>query len=91
MTWQVMAAGELAATLQATRDIRKVSLWLGHASDSYLQADPTEKLEALAAIRPPALRPGKLRPPDRLIAALRPAMLDRRGNSCHECAGRRRP
>jgi site-specific recombinase XerD len=62
-------------TLQATRDIRKVSLWLGHAStqttDVYLQADPTEKLEALAAMRPPALRPGKFRPPDRLIAALR--------------------
>lgn len=39
-------------TLQATRDLRKVSLWLGHAStqttDLYLQSDPTEKLEALA-------------------------------------------
>ena len=49
-------------TLQATRDLRKVSLWLGHAStqttDIYLQADPTEKLEALAAMTPPALRPG---------------------------------
>lgn len=63
-------------TLRATRDIRKVSLWLGHAStqttDIYLQADPTEKLEALAAMKAPALRPGKFRPPDRLIAALRP-------------------
>ena len=62
-------------TLQATRDLRKVSLWLGHAStqttDIYLQADPTEKLEALAAMTPPMLRPGKFRPPDRLIAALR--------------------
>jgi site-specific recombinase XerD len=62
-------------TLQATRDLRKVSLWLGHAStkttDLYLQADPTEKLEALAAMKPPALRPGKFRPPDRLIATLR--------------------
>ena len=62
-------------TLQATRDLRKVSLWLGHAStqttDLYLQADPTEKLEALAAIKPPTLRPGRFRPPDRLIAALR--------------------
>jgi integrase/recombinase XerD len=38
-------------TLQATRDVRKVSLWLGHASlqstEIYLRADPTEKLEAL--------------------------------------------
>jgi len=62
-------------TLQATRDIRKVSLWLGHAStqttDVYLQADPTQKLEALGAMKVPALRPGKFRPPDRLIAALR--------------------
>ena len=62
-------------TLQATRDLRKVALWLGHAStqttDVYLQADPTEKLEALAVMQAPALRPGKFRPPDRLIAALR--------------------
>ncbi len=61
--------------LQATRDLRHVSLWLGHAStqttDIYLQADPTEKLEALAAMKAPVLRPGKFRPPDRLIAALR--------------------
>lgn len=61
--------------LQATRDLRKVSLWLGHAStqttDLYLQADPTEKLEALSAMQPSAPRPGKFRPPDRLIAALR--------------------
>ncbi len=62
-------------TLQATRDLRQVSLWLGHAStqttDIYLQADPTEKLKALAAMKSPMLRPGKFRPPDRLIAALR--------------------
>ena len=61
--------------LQATRDLRKVALWLGHAStqttDVYLQADPTAKIEALAEMKPPALRPGKFRPPDRLIAALR--------------------
>jgi len=61
--------------LQATHDLRKVALWLGHANtqttDVYLQADPTEKLEALAAMRPPLLRPGRFRPPDRLIAALR--------------------
>ena len=62
-------------TLQATHDLRKVSLWLGHAStqttDVYLQSDPTEKLEALAAMKMPSLRPGKFRPPDRLIALLR--------------------
>src|SRR5208337_4636417 len=49
-------------TLQATRDVRKVSLWLGHASlqstEVYLRADPTEKLDALAAMAPPILKPG---------------------------------
>ena len=37
--------------LQATGDIRKVSLWLGHANlrttEIYLRADPTEKLDAM--------------------------------------------
>ena len=62
-------------TLQATRDVRKVSLWLGHASlqstEIYLRADPTEKLEALAAMVPPTLKPGRFRPPDKLLAMLR--------------------
>lgn len=62
--------------LQATGDIRKVALWLGHASvqttEIYLQLDPTQKLAALASTTPPSLRPGRFRPPDRLIAMLRP-------------------
>lgn len=61
--------------LRATGDLRKVALWLGHAStqttEIYLQADPTEKLEMLGTMTPPMLRPGKFRPPDRLIASLR--------------------
>jgi site-specific recombinase XerD len=61
-------------TLQATRDVRKVSLWLGHASlqstEAYLRADPTEKLEALAAMTPPMLKPGRFRAPDKLLAML---------------------
>jgi integrase len=36
-------------TLAATGDIRKVALWLGHASiqstETYLRADPEEKLQ----------------------------------------------
>lgn len=43
-------------TLAATGDIRKVALWLGHASiqstETYLRADPEEKLQILAARRP---------------------------------------
>lgn len=61
--------------LQATQDIRKVSLWLGHSSlattEIYTRADPTEKLEAIEAILPPSLRKGSFRPPDKLIALLK--------------------
>ena len=64
-------------TLQATRDVRKVSLWLGHAglqsTEVYLRADPTEKLEALSAMMPPMLKPGRFRAPDKLLAMLRTA------------------
>lgn len=62
-------------TLQATRDIRKVSLWLGHSSikstEIYLRADPTEKLAALDSGVAPTLKPGRFRAPDRLLAMLR--------------------
>lgn len=61
--------------LQATRDIRKVSLWLGHSNlattEIYTRADPSEKLEAMNAIIPPHLRKGVFRPPDKLLALLR--------------------
>src|ERR1700731_2012397 len=57
--------------LQATQDIRKVSLWLGHSSltttEVYVRADPTEKLEAIEAVVPPSLRKGKFRAPDKLL------------------------
>ena len=60
--------------LQATRDIRKVSLWLGHAdirtTEIYLRIDPSEKLEAIEAVIPPGLRRGKFKAPDALIASL---------------------
>lgn len=60
--------------LQATRDIRKVALWLGHATlqstEIYLRADPAEKLEMLGALSPLGLKPGKFRPPDKLIMML---------------------
>lgn len=61
--------------LQATHDIRKVSLWLGHSNlattEIYVRADPSEKLEAIEAVVPPHLRKGKFRPPDKLITLLR--------------------
>jgi site-specific recombinase XerD len=61
--------------LQATQDIRKVSLWLGHSSltttEVYVRADPGEKLEAIEAVVPPHLRKGKFRPPDKLMSLLK--------------------
>jgi integrase/recombinase XerD len=61
--------------LQATQDIRKVSLWLGHrnlaTTEVYVRADPTEKLEAIEAVVPPSLRKGKFRPPDKLFELLK--------------------
>ena len=60
--------------LQATKDIRKVSLWLCHsgipATEVYLRTDPTEKLKAIKAITPPTLQSGNFRPPYKLIATL---------------------
>ena len=62
------------SVLRATGDIRKVALWLGHASiqttEIYLSADPIERLETLEAVVPPSLRPGTFSPPDQLIAEL---------------------
>jgi len=62
-------------TLQATQDIRKVALWLGHSNPAtteiYTRTDPSEKLEAIEAIIPPNLRKGRFRPPDKLLDLLR--------------------
>jgi hypothetical protein len=62
-------------TLQATGDVRKVALWLGHASlqttGMYLRADPTEKLALLDAHHPPLIKLGKFRAPsDKLMEVL---------------------
>jgi len=61
--------------LQATKDIRKVSLWLGHSdlatTEIYVRADPSEKLEAINAVIPPNLRRGSFQPSDKVIAMLK--------------------
>jgi integrase/recombinase XerD len=61
--------------LEATGDIRKVSLWLGHSSiqttEMYLRVDPAEKLDVLHASAPPAIRKGSFTGvSDRLISML---------------------
>lgn len=61
--------------LQATKDLRKVSLWLGHAhlqtTEIYTRTDPSIKLEALEAVMAPKLRSGRFRASDKLIASLK--------------------
>ena len=48
--------------LQNTGDVRKVSLWLGHAdlktTEMYLRASPLEKLQILQINTPPSIQPG---------------------------------
>ncbi len=60
--------------LQATGDLRKVALWLGHAdtqtTEMYLRIDPTEKLDALESVVPLELKAGRFRVPDSLIELL---------------------
>jgi site-specific recombinase XerD len=60
--------------LQATKDLRKVSLWLGHAhmqtTEMYTRADPSVKLEVLEAMIAPKLRSGRFKATDTLIASL---------------------
>ena len=61
--------------LQATAgDLRKVSLWLGHADMQttmvYLRADPTEKIATVTAVVPMPGRRVRLCAPDKLIASL---------------------
>ena len=60
--------------LQATRDIRKVALWLGHAdlrtTEIYLRVDASQKLEVVEAVLPVGLRRGRFKAPDALIASL---------------------
>jgi integrase/recombinase XerD len=62
--------------LQATRDIRRVALWLGHANlqttEMYVKANPSIRLDALKATSPPSLKKGKFTAPDSLIAAITP-------------------
>ncbi len=62
-------------TLEATGDVRKVSLWLGHASlqttEMYLRADPTDKLDTLDKWRPSSLKKGTFKGvQDELLAML---------------------
>ena len=62
VTPHVLRHSVAMAILHATGDIRKVSLWLGHAdlrtTEMYVRASPAEKLDILDANTPPSIRPG---------------------------------
>lgn len=62
-------------TLEATGDIRRVALWLGHSSvlstEIYLRVDPAEKLDILDAGAAPQIKKGTFTGvSDRLLAML---------------------
>jgi site-specific recombinase XerD len=60
--------------LQAGVDTSVIALWLGHAgvrsTDAYVHADISIKEEALALTTPASAKPGRYRPPDKVLAFL---------------------
>jgi integrase/recombinase XerD len=62
------------ALLRGGVDRSVLALWLGHeqvqTTDIYMHGDLTIKQQALARTTPPNVRPGRYRPPDRLMAFL---------------------
>ena len=62
------------ALLRAGTDITVIALWLGHeraeTAQIYIHADQTLKQRALDRTTPPGIRPGRYRPPDKLLAFL---------------------
>jgi integrase/recombinase XerD len=62
------------ALLRAGTDITVIALWLGHehaeTAQIYIHADQTLKQQALDRTTPPGIRPGRYRPPDKLLAFL---------------------
>jgi site-specific recombinase XerD len=60
--------------LQSGTDTSVIALWLGHeqaeTTQIYLHADLALKERALARTKPPDTKPGRYRPPDKLLAFL---------------------
>jgi integrase len=60
--------------LHAGVDSAVIALWLGHAdtrsTDAYLHADLSIKQRALERTTPISSKPGRYKPPDRLLAFL---------------------
>jgi integrase/recombinase XerD len=62
------------ALLHAGTDTTVIALWLGHeraeTAQIYIHADQALKQRALDRTTPPSVRPGRYRPPDKLLAFL---------------------
>jgi hypothetical protein len=69
-----MVGKPLPTSLHAGVDTSVIALWLGHeqaeTTQIYLHADLALKERALARTKPPDVRPGRYRPPDKLLAFL---------------------
>src|SRR6266581_3867883 len=74
LTPHVLRHTSAMSLLHAGVDVAVIALWLGHAdirsTDAYLHADLTIKERALARTTPVTSKPGRYRPPDRLLAFL---------------------
>lgn len=62
------------ALLQSGVDVATIALWLGHegleSTKPYIHADLAAKERAIARTAPPATKPGRYRPADKLLAFL---------------------
>jgi integrase/recombinase XerD len=62
------------ALLQSGVDVATIALWLGHeglgSTKPYIHADMATKERAIARTAPPATKPGRYRPTDKLLAFL---------------------
>ena len=80
----------LSTSFHAGTDPITISLWLGHESprstQPYIHADLKIKEQALARTTPPDTKPGRYRPPDKLLAFLESLGLCRCGNHGLPCA-----
>jgi site-specific recombinase XerD len=74
VTPHVLRHSAAMALLHAGTDITVIALWLGHeraeTAQIYIHADQTIKQRALDRTTPPGIRPGRYRPPDKLLAFL---------------------
>jgi site-specific recombinase XerD len=74
LTPHVLRHTSAMSLLHAGVDVAVIALWLGHAdirsTDAYLHADLTIKERALARTTSITSKPGRYRPPDKLLAFL---------------------